>query len=171
MEFDTASLERYRLKLRYKVCYHLGSFCPDVEDVVQDTLSRFLSALRDNKIHNPESLGAFLSGICNNVILEYRRRLWRENLPEAPAPAHAPVVPPEAEALELREAIAAALTQMSDRDCRVLRAFFLEEKDKDEICQEMGLSDAQFRVTLFRAKERFRKIYSQGLKRSASGSH
>ena len=171
MEFDAATLERYRLKLRYKVCYHLGSFSPDVDDVVQETLSRFVSASRDNKIHNPESLGAFLSGICNNVILEYRRRLWRENAPDLPTPAQTPVVPPEAEAIELREAIAEALAQMSDRDCHVLRAFFLEEKDKDEICRETDLSDAQFRVTLFRAKERFRKIYSQGLKRSASGSH
>ncbi|MBI3698040.1 MAG: sigma-70 family RNA polymerase sigma factor, partial [Acidobacteria bacterium] len=148
-----------------------GSFCPDVDDVVQETLARFISAARDNKIHNPESLGAFLSGICNNVILEYRRRLWRENVPELPVPSQTPVVPPEAEAFELREAIAEVLAQMSDRDCQVLRSFFLDEKDKDEICQETGLSDTQFRVTLFRAKERFRKIYSQRLKRSASGSH
>ena len=175
MEFDAASLERYRLKLRYKVCYHLGSFCPDVEDVVQETLSRFILALRDNKIHNPENLGAFLSGVCNNVVLEYRRRLWRENVPAQPVESEIAVenlaVPPEAEALELREAVADALAQMSDRDCGVLRAFFLEEKDKDEICRETGLSDTQFRVALFRAKERFRKIYSQGLKRAASGGH
>lgn len=78
MKFDPDTIDRYRCKLRYKVCYHLGSFCQDVEDVVQETLTRYLRAIRDDKIRNPESIGAFLSGICNNVILEYRRRLWKE---------------------------------------------------------------------------------------------
>lgn len=171
MEFDSEALERYRLKLRYKVSYHLGGFCPDVEDVVQETLTRFVSALKDNKIHNPASTGAFLSGVCNNVILEYRRRLWRENPPETETPAPTPLMPPEADALELRDAVSEALRQMSDRDSELLRAFFLQEKDKDEICRSTGLSDTQFRVALFRAKDRFRKIYRQGLKRTASGGH
>jgi DNA-directed RNA polymerase specialized sigma24 family protein len=78
MKFDPDRIERYRRKLGYKVCYHLGSFCPDIEDVVQETLTRFLRAIRDDQIRNPESVGAFLSGICNNVIQEYRRRLWKE---------------------------------------------------------------------------------------------
>lgn len=171
MEFDPQTLEGYRLKLRYKVCYHLGGFCPDVEDVVQETLTRFVSALRDKKIHNPASVGAFLSGICNNVILEYRRRLWREAISEPEFAAHPALVPPEADALELRDDISAALAQLSDRDCEILRAFFLEERDKDEICRSTGLSDNQFRVALFRAKERFRKIYRQRLKQAACGSH
>jgi DNA-directed RNA polymerase specialized sigma24 family protein len=34
-------LESYRVRLRYKVSYHLGGFCPDVEDIVQETLARF----------------------------------------------------------------------------------------------------------------------------------
>jgi len=168
MEFDDQSLERFRLRLRFKVRHHLGPFCPDNDDIVQETLTRCVIALRDNKIHKLESLGAFLSGVCNNVILEYQRRLWRQ-APAEQAPT--PSVAPEADLLELREAVADALKQLSGRDCEVLRAFFLQEKDKDEICRSLGLSDNQFRVTLFRAKERFRKIYLQGVKHSASGEH
>ncbi len=164
MDFDAQTLERYRLKLRYKVCYHLGGFCPDVEDVVQETLARVIRALRDKKIHNPASIGAFLSGVCNNVILEYRRRLWRETASEPETSAQGVQVAPESDALEMREEIAAALAQLSDRDCEILRAFFLQERDKDDICQSLGLTDTQFRVALFRAKERFRKIYRQRLK-------
>ena len=159
MEFDPNTLERYRLKLRYKVCYQLGSFCPDVDDVVQETFTRFLRALQDGKIRNPESIGAFLSGICNHVIQEYWRGVWREPVmnpdsrpPERPSP-------PATDLLELRQAIAIAMTQLSQRDQEILRAFYLEEKEKEEICQSLDLSDAQFRLILFRAKERFRKIY------------
>mgnify|MGYP001616804857 CR=1 FL=1 len=170
MELGTESIERFCQKLRSKVGYHLGGFCPDVEDVVQETLLRALNALREHKVHKPENLGAFLSGVCNNVILEYQRRVWREGLPE-PTAEQGPVVAPEAEALELHEQIATTLAQLSPRDGELLRAFYLQERDKDEICRDTGLSDTQFRVALFRAKERFRKIYLGGLKRSTSGQH
>ena len=170
MEYDAQALERFRLKLRYKVCYHLGSFCPDVDDVVQEALARFVTALRDNKILNPASAGSYLSGVCNNVILEYRRRLWHDLTDLETAPP-SPLVPPEADTYETRDSITAAMAQLSDRDCEILRAFYLEEREKDEICGTMGLSDTQFRVTLFRAKDRFRKIYRQGVKQTASGGH
>ena len=164
MKIDPAVLDRYRRKLRYKACYHLGSACPDVDDVVQETVTRFLRALRDDKIRNPESTAAFLSGICNNVIQEYRRRRWKEpsrdsdsNLPERSERG-------EAEMLELRQAIALVMNHLSQRDQRILRAFYLEEEDKGEICSTMGLSDEQFRLALFRAKARFRKNYHETMK-------
>ena len=171
MDFDEATLEQYRTRLRYKVRHHLGSFCPDIEDVVQEALTRCLNALRDNKIQRPEHLGAFLSGVCNNVMQEYYRKIWRESPPEAIGAAQTPLVRPEADAMEMRDSIAAALDQMSDRDSQVLRAFYLQEQDKEDICRSAGLTDTQFRVILFRAKERFRKIYRQEMKRSASGQH
>ena len=171
MTFETESLEKFRLKLRYKVFYHLGSFCPDVEDVVQETIVRFLKALQEDKIRNPDNLGAFLSGICNNVISEYRRKIWREPPAISDAPFHETPVAPQAELLELQDAIGAALAEMSDRDCEILRGFFLEEKSKEEVCRDTGLTDGQFRVALFRAKERFRRIYRQKLKHEVSGSH
>ena len=171
MSFDPKTLERYRLKLRYKACYHLGRFCPDVDDVVQETLARFLRAQQNEKIHNPENPGAYLNGICNNVIQEYRRRLWREPLVETDRKVPEKSVLPEAEFLELRQSVGAALTQLSDRDRSILRDFYLQEKDKDEICRSMDLSDNQFRVALFRAKDRFRKIYREKVKHQPSGKH
>jgi len=170
MELDPETLERYRQKLRYKACYHLGGFCPDIDDVVQETLVRGINALKEQKIHKLDSVGAFLSGTCNNVILEYQRKIWREGPGDEPA-ENASLVAPEVEAMELQEAVAAVLVQLSERDGEILRAFYLQERDKEEICRAMGLSDAQFRVALFRAKERFRKIYPAGVKRSVSGRH
>jgi len=165
------ALEAYRLKLRYKVYYHLGSSCPDAEDVVQETLTRFLRALQDEKIHNPESTAAFLSGICNNVIQEYRRRLWKEPLrdPDSSPPGCARDREPEM--LELRQVIALIMGQLSQRDRGLLCAFYLEEKCREEICRTMGLSDVQFRVALFRAKGRFRKSYHETMKQNAPGEH
>ena len=168
---EPSAVERYRLKLRYKVCYHLGSSCPDLEDVVQETLVRFLRALQSEKIRNPESAAAFLNGICNNVIHEYRRRRWKEPVSDPDICRPELSADLEADLLELRQVIALVMTQLSQRDRDILRAFFLEEKDKGEICRVMGLSDIQFRVALFRAKERFREIYHQSVKRNTTAKH
>ena len=67
--------------MRYKVLYHLGHNCADVDDLVQETLTRFLRAEQRRQIRNTEEFGAFLNGVCRNVILEYRRRIRREPMP------------------------------------------------------------------------------------------
>ena len=83
MNFSEEDLEQLRPRLRYKVRYALGFYCPDVDDIVQETLARFLVAASQEKIQNPGAVGAFLNGICRNVISEYRRRnMHEESMPE-----------------------------------------------------------------------------------------
>jgi RNA polymerase sigma-70 factor (ECF subfamily) len=163
IEFDEPSLERLRLKLRYKVLYHVGHGCPDVDDLVQETLTRFIRAGQKNQIrNNPDEFGAFVNGVCRNVILEYRRRMRREPLADPDNPVKDAGVRPDADILEMRQAIDLGLAELADRDRMILGRLYLEGKEKEEICREWGLTDAQFRVVLFRAKERFRKAYSGG---------
>ena len=88
MDLSEPALERLRLKLRYKVLYHVGHNCADVDDLVQESLARFIRAEQRQQIRNIEEFGAFLNGVCRNVILEYRRRSRREPPldPECPFP-------------------------------------------------------------------------------------
>lgn len=159
MNFSDEELEKLRPKVRFKVCYDVGFFCPDVDDIVQEALMRFMVAAREDKIHNPAAVGAFLNGICRNVVSEYRRRNFRdEPMPEVvPEPPGRSI--PESDLFELREAIQQGIGQLSERDRQVLRSFYLEEKSKDEILRQTGMTDENFRVVLCRAKERFRGIY------------
>jgi RNA polymerase sigma-70 factor (ECF subfamily) len=53
------------------------------------------------------------------------------------------------------------LAEMKERDRDLLRAMFLEEKDKDEICREFGVGREYLRVLLHRAKERFKLTFAQ----------
>jgi RNA polymerase sigma-70 factor (ECF subfamily) len=159
MDLSEASLERLRLKLRYKVLYHVGHSCADVDDLVQETLARFVRAEQKQQIRNTEEFGAFLNGVCRNVILEYRRRMKREPMLDQDTPIPDPAIRPEAEILEMRDSIDNGLAELAERDRAILRALYLEGKEKDEICREWNMSDAQFRVVLFRAKERFRRAY------------
>jgi RNA polymerase sigma-70 factor (ECF subfamily) len=159
MDLSDASLERLRLKLRYKVLYHVGHGCADVDDLVQESLARFIKAQQNQKIRNTEEFGAFLNGVCRNVILEYRRKMKREPGLDLDTPIPDTAIRPEAEILEMRDAIDHGLAELADRDRTILRALYLDGREKDEICLEWNMTDAQFRVVLFRAKERFRRAY------------
>jgi len=166
-----ASIDRLRLKLRYKVLYHVGHNCADVDDLVQETLVRFFRAEQRKLIRNPAEFGAFLNGVCRNVILEYRRRIRREPIADSDLPLPDTGVRPDAEIFEMREAIDSGLKELAERDRAILRSLYLEGKDKEEICTQWGMSDAQFRVVLFRAKERFRRVYNTEMKRTSEVDH
>ena len=171
MNFSEDDLETLRPKVRFKVRYEVGFYSPDVDDIVQETLARFLVAAREQKILNPAAMGAFLNGICRNVISEYRRRNMRDEpmpevVPEPPAQRIA-----EADLFDLRQAIAQGLEQLSERDRRVLRGFYLEEKSREEILRETGMTDENLRVVLCRAKERFRAIYVEQTKHRGGSRH
>ncbi|HTW67751.1 MAG TPA: sigma-70 family RNA polymerase sigma factor [Bryobacteraceae bacterium] len=171
MNFSGEDLEKLRPKVRFKVSYDVGFFCPDIDDIVQEALMRFMVAAREDKIQNPAAVGAFLNGICRNVVSEYRRR----NMRDEPMPEVVPEPPgksiPESELFELRQAILQGMEQLSERDRRVLRAFYLEEKSKDEILKQSGMTDENFRVVLCRAKERFRGIYLELTKHRSNSRH
>ncbi len=168
MDLDIDKLGR---KLRFRVAYEVGFACPDVEDLVQETLRRFLDASQGDKLHTPEAAGSFLNGICRNVISEYRRRLYRD----APLPDVAPEPPAsglaDSERFELRQALDEAMRQLPARDRLVLQAFYLEEKTTAEVLELTGLTLENFRVVLCRAKERFRQIYLQSLQYRAVSRH
>jgi len=171
MDPSEPSIGRLRLKLRYKVLYHVGHNCADVDDLVQETLVRFFRAEQRKTIRNAEESGAFVNGICRNVILEYRRRARREPQLDPDLPFPDAGIRPEADVLEMRDAIDHGLKELAERDRAILRSFYLEGKEKDEICRQWRMNDAQFRVVLFRAKERFRRAYGLGVKRTGGNDH
>jgi RNA polymerase sigma factor (sigma-70 family) len=169
MKIPENALVNLRPKLRFKAQYHLGPWCPDVDDVVQETIVRVLRAERDGAIRSLETWVAFANATCNNVIHEYRRRLWRDAAQE-PIPQE-PHSPSQASTLERRDLVEYVMTDLPARDQQILRAFYLEEKSVDQICIEIGINRAHFGVALFRAKEKCRKILMPSMKSADAGSH
>jgi RNA polymerase sigma-70 factor, ECF subfamily len=154
--------ELIRLKLRSR----LNS--PEaIEDVRQETLARVLASLhKDNGPQQPERFGAYVNSVCNNVLLEHYRSVSRsraDSIEENESAMQFSSSEPDAlhQLLSQSEVrvVREILEKLGDRDRRILRSLFLEEKDKDEICREMGIDREYMRVLLHRAKQSFKAVY------------
>jgi RNA polymerase sigma-70 factor (ECF subfamily) len=131
-----------------------------IEDVRQETFFRVFRTLRVREFEHPERLGAFVNTVCSNVLSEYIRaesRRMRSLLPEDADVLTADDAPDEQmRSEESRLIVRQILDQLPERDRRLLRAVFLEERDKDEIVKAFGVDRDYLRVLLHRAKHKFR---------------
>jgi RNA polymerase sigma-70 factor, ECF subfamily len=134
-----------------------------IEDVRQETFTRVFAALRDGKLRQPDRLGAFVNSMCNNVLLEHYRSSSRddslddEEQPEIPA-TNIDVLGAIANK-QIAEKIREILEEMPERDRRLLREVFLEERDKDDVCKDFGVDRDYLRVLLHRSKLAFKSLY------------
>jgi RNA polymerase sigma-70 factor, ECF subfamily len=134
-----------------------------IEDLRQETFSRFFAALRAGKIFQPDRLGPFVNSICNNVLLEYYRASARstslEDEEEQNFPASEFDLVETLRTKEREKKVREILEELSERDRRLLREVFLEERDKDEVCRDFGIDREYLRVLLHRAKQAFKSAY------------
>jgi RNA polymerase sigma-70 factor, ECF subfamily len=134
-----------------------------IEDVRQETFARFFEALRAGKFLHPERLGSYVNSICNHVLLEHYRGGSRETPLEEDEYKELPG--PAVDLLgvlvthETGKKVQEILQQLSERDRRLLREVFLDERDKDEVCRDFGVDREYLRVLLHRAKQSFKDVY------------
>ena len=60
---------------------------------------------------------------------------------------------------QMKQRVRQVIGELPKKDRDLLRALFLEEKDKDEVCKQFGVDRDYFRVLLHRAKDKFRLLY------------
>ena len=135
-----------------------------MEDVRQETFARVFAVLRkEGGLRQPERLGAFVNTVCNHVLFEqYRSSRRSESLDEEGHP-ELPAVGADAldiaSSRQISEKVREILLDFPPRDRALLKAVFLEERDRDEVCREMGVDRDYLRVLLHRAKQEFRAEY------------
>lgn len=164
---------RYRDRLRVFAARRLGD--PSAaEDVAQETLRRVLQALREDRIENPEALSAYLFQTARHVCRRRRRSALREERAlrrlrsDGSAPGEGEEDPLRAlVARERREAVRRALSELRDRDRRLLRLFFFEGQGTREVAGRLGISSGATRVRKHRALRRlWEALESRGAGRS-----
>jgi RNA polymerase sigma-70 factor (ECF subfamily) len=148
-----SQLIQIKLRARY--------LAPEViEDLKQETFIRVIRSLRsDGGIRQGDRLGPFVNSVCNHVLLEHYRS-GSKNVPLESDHLELPDKVLNLETLaisrETQRMVRNVLAQLPRRDQAILRSVFLEEMDKDDVCQRFGVGRDYLRVLLYRAKEKFR---------------
>lgn len=139
----------------------------EVDDARQETFTRVLSLLRKGGLRQPERLGAFVNSICNNVLLEHYRAASRipvedegeSGLPDPADPGSGPET--ALAARQIKEHVREVIEELPERDRRLIREIFLEERDKDEVCRDLGVDREYLRILLHRATKSFKSLYAK----------
>ena len=143
------------------------------EDLYQETVRLALEKIRRGEVREPDKLPGFLRSLAKNLsIHHYRRGSVRDERERDFEEVGADVVAsqdPMDQLTRLLRAEKAALVRRVigempvERDRQVLFRFYLGEEDKERICADLGLTGPEFNVVLFRARQRYRKLFEERL--------
>jgi RNA polymerase sigma-70 factor, ECF subfamily len=135
-----------------------------IEDLRQETFVRVLTTLKSNNgLYSPESLGAFVNSVCNNLLFDLYRRQSSERAigmkdgfdpPDGRASAELQLA-----SQERCEQVRQVLGELSPKDRELLRMVFYEGVESARICRSFGVQREYLRVLIHRAKCRFRQCW------------
>jgi RNA polymerase sigma-70 factor (ECF subfamily) len=154
---------RYFWELLFSKLRRRVSALDAIEDMIQDTFVRVLRALCPAGLRDNRTLGSYVNSTAGHVLQERYRKTGKREAPLEDYPNLA----------DRHESAEKRLMRIQDklrvhraldaldppRDAEILRAIFIDERDKDEVCREFGIDRNYLRVVLFRAKENFRSAY------------
>ncbi len=158
---------------------------PESEDFYQETFRVALEKLRSGEVREPEKLSGFLSALARNLAIGYLRREARRKtdvgldpVEEMAEAGMGPLAfqPPESqlgrllrkEKVPLVHRVLAEL--QSERDRQLLFRYYLAEEDKEQICEDLGLSSLHFNRVVHRARQRYRVLYEKAAGAGPEGS-
>jgi RNA polymerase sigma-70 factor (ECF subfamily) len=155
--------------VRFYLCRQLGP--QDLDDKVHDTFLIVVQAIRKGELREPERLMGFVRTVVRRQVAAQIDRAVQSRRDQAEMESGAFVsdhrdTPEEAAILRQHEEVAeTVLRGVSDRDREILTRFYLMEQTQQEICDEMNLSETQFRLLKSRAKARFGELGKKTLSR------
>jgi RNA polymerase sigma-70 factor, ECF subfamily len=136
-----------------------------IDDIRQETFVRVLKAVRtEGGVRSAKRLGGFVNSVCNNVLQEfYRSSVRTQSSDEGPPEPPDRTIDLEGALVtkQTRQQVRDVLARLPDKDRRLLKALFIDEKEKEQVCREFGVDRDYLRVLLHRAKQSFRAAYGQ----------
>jgi RNA polymerase sigma-70 factor (ECF subfamily) len=156
--------------IRFYFCRQLGP--QELDDKVHDTFLIVVQAIQRGDVREPDRLMGFIRTVVRRQVAAYIDQMVHSRREELDLEQGARIADrrrnPEQNVV-LRQNVAMmrhVLEQLPDRDREILIRFYLLEEPQDQICQEMELTETQFRLFKSRAKARFGEIGKKKLQRS-----
>ncbi|HMD49276.1 MAG TPA: sigma-70 family RNA polymerase sigma factor [Bryobacteraceae bacterium] len=169
---DTGMADLYRMfakGIRFYLCRQLGA--QEIDDKIHDTFRIVVKAIRRGDLREPERLMGFVRTVVRRQVAAHidhlvHRRREHINLDVGARVADDRRNPEQNAAFRQKTALMTdVLRQLSVRDRDVLTRFYLHEQSQEQICDEMRLTETQFRLLKSRAKARFGELGQKKLKK------
>ncbi len=164
---ESELVRQFQPGLRVLLRRRTGGNTALMEDLVQETLLIVLRRLRGDGIEDPEKLAAFAAQTARNLAIASLRKAERQKTDiDSDATDRNPDPGNSVEGMagdqEAALAVRALLRELPHaRDRLMLKRFYLDEHDKQEICEEFELTETAFNQALSRARKRFRQILEE----------
>jgi RNA polymerase sigma-70 factor, ECF subfamily len=140
----------------------LGS--QDLDDKVHDIFLIITQSIRRGDLREPERLMGYVRTVLRRQVAAYIEDAIhsRRNEVELDPSLHIAdrQISPERRVLDQQthEVAMRLLRSLPERDREVLTRFYLREQRPEQICEEMNLSETQFRLIKSRAKARYGEL-------------
>ncbi len=170
---DAAMSELYVLfsrGIRFYLCRQLQS--QEVDDKVHDTYVAVIQAIKRGDLRDPERLMGFVRTIVRRQVAGYIGHAIQARREQVDVEAGNWVSDgksnPEQTAIDQQNAeiMRSVLDSVSKKDREILTRFYLQEQTQERICDEMDLTETQFRLLKSRAKARFGELGKRRVVRS-----
>src|SRR5690349_2897638 len=155
--------------IRYYLCRQLGP--QELDDKVHDSFLIVVQAIQRGELREPERLMGFVRTVVRRQVAAHIDQAVHTRRQQVGLESGTAVVDlnrdPEETAIHLQhEQIAKrVLNSISKRDREILTRFYLLEQSQEQICDQMNLTETQFRLLKSRAKARFGELGKRRLTR------
>jgi RNA polymerase sigma-70 factor, ECF subfamily len=135
-------------------------------DMLNEAVATAITHTQQGRIAQPERLAGYVFRVAMNLYRNYAREF--DNRSELRAgPKDLQEIPSNGasvDALEprvMREVRSIVLSLPTARDREIVTRFYLDEEDKDDICQSLGLTPLHFDKVIFRARQRLKALLEE----------
>jgi RNA polymerase sigma-70 factor, ECF subfamily len=148
--------------IRFYLCRQLG--VQELDDKVHDTFLIVVQAILRGDLREPERLMGFVRTVVRRQVAAHIDQVVHSRREELHLDVGVRVVdgrrnPEQHMAFQQKvDFMLQILDRLSERDREILTRFYLHEQTQDQICQEMDLTETQFRLLKSRAKARFGEL-------------
>jgi RNA polymerase sigma-70 factor (ECF subfamily) len=148
--------------IRFYLCRQLGP--QELDDKVHDAFLIVVQAIKRGDLREPERLMGFVRTVVRRQVAAYIDDVVHSRREELHLDVGVRVAdgrnnPEQTAAFRQKvEFMTSILQSLSDRDREILTRFYLDEQTQEQICEEMDLSETQFRLLKSRAKARFGEL-------------
>jgi RNA polymerase sigma-70 factor (ECF subfamily) len=162
---DSGMEDLYRLfsrGIRFYLCRQLGM--QELDDKVHDTFLIVVQAIKRGDLREPERLMGFVRTVVRRQVAAHIDHVVHSRRDELHLDVGVRVAdggrnPEQTMAFQQKvDFMLEILNELSERDREILTRFYLDEQTQEEICQDMNLTETQFRLLKSRAKARFGEL-------------